>query len=402
MTPGAYITANGAGVIRAHVLRPRIGAWHAELVVDAQDEGTFTGPVALVVAGLNLQGFAKRSGAHHQTVFVRIVGGAGGLGSTVQPRSWQNVPIRIPLSDALTAVGERLSPTADASTLGTILPKWSRPQRSAGVEVGALLSAVPGAAWRVLSDGTIWVGPETWPEKELDFTEIEFQPSIGRLEFASDVPDISPGQTFSPNCGEPYASRRVSSVEHTTEAGRLRNFVVFEDAGAVDNDSDRLTRGLTSFVRSIVGAQLDTLALYPARVVAQNADGTLELKPDDPRWPGFSKVPIRLGIPGATVKLTAGRVLLGFAGGDPQSPIAELWEGGATVTEIALAGGAQYVALGQDVRDELDDIRTKFASHTHVLTIAAATGSGGTGTAAVTTATLAAAKTVKATKVKAT
>jgi hypothetical protein len=101
--------------------------------------------------------------------------------------------------------------------------------------------------------------------------------------------------------------------------------------------ADRIKGGLEAFVRSLLH-RVDYFALYPAKVVAQNADGTLELQPDDTRIPPHSQVPIRLGIPGATVKVVAGgRVLLGFAGGRPDAPIATLWEG-TTVTEIAIAG----------------------------------------------------------------
>lgn len=100
---------------------------------------------------------------------------------------------------------------------------------------------------------------------------------------------------------------------------------------------DRMKGGLEAFVRSLLH-RLDYFALYPAKVVVQNADGTLELQPDDTRLPPHSQVPIRLGIPGASVKVAVGaRVLLGFAAGRPDLPIATLWETG-TVTELTISG----------------------------------------------------------------
>ncbi len=83
-------------------------------------------------------------------------------------------------------------------------------------------------------------------------------------------------------------------------------------------------------------------------------------------------------------------------------PFSAPWQGAdAGVMTIGAQGGPfQSAGLGQDIRDELDDIRSKFASHTHVLAIAAASGSGGTGTAAVTTTVLAPAKTIKSGTVK--
>lgn len=118
-------------------------------------------------------------------------------------------------------------------------------------------------------------------------------------------------------------------------------------------DLDRIKGALASFVRGLF-PQIDYLARYPARVVGQNADGTLELVPDDARLPGLSGVPIRIGIPGVTVKVTAGRVLLGFAGGDPSKPVAELWEGGAAVTEVKFSGGSEPLVLGSTYRTAED------------------------------------------------
>ena len=92
-------------------------------------------------------------------------------------------------------------------------------------------------------------------------------------------------------------------------------------------DFDRLRAGLARFVEQVM-ARVDLFASYPCTVVSQNADGTLELKPDVPRFGlGISKVPIRLGLPGVTVKVKPqSRVMLSFENGSVQAPIATLWE----------------------------------------------------------------------------
>lgn len=96
-----------------------------------------------------------------------------------------------------------------------------------------------------------------------------------------------------------------------------------------------LRQSLLAFVRQAT-RRIDYLALYPATVNSQNSDGTLELTPDDARIAGASKVPVNLGLPGVEVKVPANaRVLLGFAGGDPQKPRATLWEV-SELTEIKL------------------------------------------------------------------
>jgi hypothetical protein len=96
----------------------------------------------------------------------------------------------------------------------------------------------------------------------------------------------------------------------------------------------------------IVGPRVDYLASYPATAVAQNGDGTLEIKPDDSRLPSLSGVPIRYGVPGVSAQIAnGGRVLLAFAGGDPAKPIATVWEA-ASVVSLTVAASAIHLGAG--------------------------------------------------------
>lgn len=127
--------------------------------------------------------------------------------------------------------------------------------------------------------------------------------------------------------------------------------------------SDSITTSLRRLVEAFVGRRLDHLALYPAVVVQQRSDGTLDLSPEDPRVPSCQGVPIRLGIPGVTVTVpSGGRVLLGYANGDPSRPYASLWESG-TVTRITINGGTAKVARMGDATN----------AHTHTVVIGGST-----------------------------
>lgn len=128
--------------------------------------------------------------------------------------------------------------------------------------------------------------------------------------------------------------------------------------------SDRVKGALEAFVVRLM-AKYDYAALYPCTVVAQNGDGTLDLRPDASTIPAPTNVPLRLGIPGVAVKVASGsRVLLGFENADPQRPVATVWELSSlkeiTITastkvsvqapQIQLAGGRQVARVGDLVQ----------------------------------------------------
>jgi hypothetical protein len=365
----SQVTVNGRPAYWAELRIPRIGAWDADVNVPRDGDVEVTGPVEIAIGSLVWKGTARRSGENKGTLHVRVVGGAGGLSRALEPRAYQGVPVRIPLLDLLADAGERLSPTADAGVLGVVLPKWNRSAGPAGIALASLLQA-SGASWRVLPDGSVWVGRERWEASSLvDYTYIEQAPNAGSLEIVTVEPAVFPGEVFE--------GRRVSVVTHRFEGRRIRTRILWEE----DAQQDRLKSSLLGVIRSAF-PQIDFLARYPARVVAQNADGSLELIPDDARIAAVSKVPIRYGVPGVKATVAPGaRVLLGFAGGDPAKPQAELWESASLLklevlgAEVIVGTGAtQPAALATALRTELDALWTAITAHTHVVTGTLPTG----------------------------
>lgn len=102
--------------------------------------------------------------------------------------------------------------------------------------------------------------------------------------------------------------------------------------------TERLRRSLRALTRE---SRIDYLALYSARVLIDHGDMRLDLEPDDTRLPMMVRVPLRVFLPGAYVRVRAGsRVLLGFEGSDPAKPVAYLWEAGGTIiVEITTVAG---------------------------------------------------------------
>lgn len=90
---------------------------------------------------------------------------------------------------------------------------------------------------------------------------------------------------------------------------------------------------------------------FEATVERDHGDNTLDLLPDDARvrGTGLSRVPIRHGLPGVTVRVVTGsRVLLGFVEADPRKPYASLWQPGS-IEEVSFDGGEASIARVGDI-----------------------------------------------------
>src|SRR6266851_5985073 len=222
----ALATVNGLVVAEGLVSIPRIGCWHADLSVDSTQ--AVTGAATLSLGSQKLTGAFARAGFDLRgRLQVRVIGGAGGLGTTLAPKSYGSIPLKVVLQDALRDAGETLSPMADASLLSTQLTAWSRMSAPASSVVKSLMQVVPGAVWRVLIDGTVWVGFEGWPASSLpDTAPIHSEPEKGRITIASDAPAVFPGTTFQFTLpGQGPQAVRVGGVRHIIRANGVRTII---------------------------------------------------------------------------------------------------------------------------------------------------------------------------------
>jgi hypothetical protein len=177
------------------------------------------------------------------------------------------------------------------------------------------------------------------------YEEISRAPSDAAIIVAPDSPAIRPGTSF--------LSRRVSRVVTRVDAVRLRQEVVFEDSstGAAPPLS-RTAREVAAVIESQVGNRLDYSRLYTAKVIKQAFDGALEVLADDPkvRGNGITRVPIRHGVPGMSVKVANGsRVMIFFENGDPKAPAAALWPDGSSVREVVIEASTSVTINAPEV-----------------------------------------------------
>jgi hypothetical protein len=349
----SYATINSQPVLDVRLCLPLRGRWHASISA-IPDGDAPTGRIDLVLANdtieqIRVSGTPVQSDVLLDTGVITLVGAAG-LASKCTPRAYREAIVRSVLDDLMRDADESLSTAIDANLLTRQLPRWS----NIGLTVGEaldLLAEQLEVNWRVLVDGTVWLGVESWPEVSPAADVSQYDPIRNATQFSSDDFIVLPGQKF--------GGRNISYVEVDFIKGVMRERVFYED-----NEGSDAKGALKNFVRSVM-ASVDFHALYTAKVTSQNADGTCEVQVDDTRFPGYSRVPIKLGIPETTVKVSAGAtVLLGFDDGWPDSPYVALWNA-STLTEINIGGATQFAALANLVVNQLNSIASAFNGHTH-------------------------------------
>jgi hypothetical protein len=208
-----------------------------------------------------------------------------------------------------------LSNTIAPSFLGLNLTAWSVfGGNSVRRNLRALLDITgPDLSLRMLSDGTMWIGTETWPTSSATFDVMNRDPTDGSYFLGVESPFIEPGMDL-PGVGH------VGQVMDTIESGRLRSQIWVDFP-----DEDRGTGAATQTLAQQALAGVDYYATYLCQVVAQSEDlTTVDISPvgerNQERLGGLQRVPVRVGT-GAKVQFTLGStVLLGWDGGNPEGP----------------------------------------------------------------------------------
>jgi len=216
-------SCGGADIIDGNLHLLSRGAWSGVLKLD-----TATAPTGKVTVsfqgGLSLSGYVFAGGVAYDVVHVQVVGGAGGLTKTLRPAAYQNAQLRDPLAAIMSQSGESQSSTIDATVLAVQLPYWtivaSTTARALDELCGAAASALGKAiTWRVLGDGTIWLGSETWPSKSMPNGSdlLDAFPAGGRFVIGADTPWLLPGVALS-------GVGNVGAVDHFFDSHEVRSW----------------------------------------------------------------------------------------------------------------------------------------------------------------------------------
>lgn len=172
------------------------GPWLADLEIDTESElPSGARAVTIDLGGRALVGTVVRQGVYASTLSALVVAGGNGFVKDLPAKSYLDVPASLPAKDLLGAIGESLSSTADATALAIQLPYWNRAATRADVSWSRLIRKI-GSTWRVLPDGTVWVGTNDYPDASFEGDTLHEFNSEGFSLLSPDSGALLPATTF--------------------------------------------------------------------------------------------------------------------------------------------------------------------------------------------------------------
>ncbi|MBA3841095.1 MAG: hypothetical protein H0X39_00470 [Actinobacteria bacterium] len=311
MSDELFVSCNGERLTAVNLTVSNNGPWIAD--VDFEAEPSVSGRVKLVIGSLVAFGTVS-SGTFGAQTKARIVGGAGGWGTTLGGKSYANdagIKALTIAQDAARAAGE---------TIGDFVPTSERVGRAfvrdAGPGSRALEVAAGGAAWWVDYAGVTNVGPR--PAVPLDagaYQVLAYDPRDQIVTLGMDDPaEIQIGSVLTERLDRPVTVRQLEIV---VTAGELR---VLAWCGGSETGYGQLAGLLKTIAQRSTDQRL--FGAYRYRVVRMVADRVeLQAVRRAAGLPDLLPVSVWPGIAGVHAVLTPGsECLVSFIEGDRTQP----------------------------------------------------------------------------------
>lgn len=215
----ALLSIGSRPALAAVVRFPRRGAWTAALDLDATTPPS--GLVSIACDGAApLVGTVIRSALDGSVSRLLVVGGAGGLRASLGAMAFQSGTLGDVLSATLREAGETLSSTS-ATLADRAMVRWHRHEGPAANAVGSL-AASSAMTWRVLRDGTVWLGVDAFDDAaDAERSTLSRDPALGAWVWSCDAIDALPGARvrLSDDAADAYV--RLGEVVYTLDDERL-------------------------------------------------------------------------------------------------------------------------------------------------------------------------------------
>ena len=215
----AILSLDSRPVLAAVVRFPARGVWTAALDLDT--DTVPSGAVSIACDGADpLVGTVIHGALVGSVARLFVVGGAGGLRGTLAALALQQGTLGDVLATTLREAGETLSSTSQALT-DRAVARWHRAEGPACRAVGSL-AATAGMTWRVLRDGTVWLGTDAFDAAaDAVRTTLGHDPAVGVWSWGCDTIDAVPGELvrLGDDAGDTFV--RVGEIVYTLDGERL-------------------------------------------------------------------------------------------------------------------------------------------------------------------------------------
>lgn len=332
---------------------PSDGAWWFDGILSKGDN--LVGPVTLSLDGVDWTGTVMQARADGAQLSVRIVGGAGGLGTLVQDRYQQSpsTTLRSVASEVAALGGETLADSAVDVKLGS----WQRLRGTVGTALDDLVRVL-GLRWRVNRLGQVAI----------------YNPAL--------VTDTVAGPGTLTDQGETWVEYKITdglTFEAPIFVDGFRAEHVVLEITPKDTKIRLQNKTLRTTFRTLVPDRSHG-RIYQARVTAQhgaNVDVTVDAPSAAGNGPGgigptagqwaLRNIPLWVGCPGASVTLNKNaRVLVMFPDDDPRKTLAMLSPYDDTPIDVTIdaptvnigKGASHSLARGDVVKDFITFILT--------------------------------------------
>lgn len=349
--PGYFASVSGHRIVEGSITIPEHGAWTADVKVS--DATNIAGSVSVVLGGLTLAGYAYRQFPFAGANTLRIVGGAGGWGQAVKPRSYYltgGVPLGMVLGDLAKDVGETIA-LANPGTLGQAYVRVTPTNTTAGDLLSELVSLV-GLRWWVDPSGTTRVATaRTGAAIQTAYQVIDYHGGTGWADVATEsMQDWMPGNTFDgPTIGIAQPIGMTTFV--VGNDGKLRARVLVAGTGAAGTLAGAQDRMWAPF-RRLVRTETFALRLYGTyEYTIQATDGTtVDAAPTDTTTgcPQINKAELRADTIATQTPTTGQLCHVVFANGDPRKPKV-VWCQPSPASAAIAGGGAAVARVGDSV-----------------------------------------------------